>query len=130
MTKQKQKTSHSSCTKVLANAKKNLPQNTRKFGNVTRYALTRMTEELDAGGGKVVYKDYTRVINNYLIPYFGKQKVDNINTRKLMEYASWRGIKMGSAKEEVRVRGLRNKIKDYRRLKEELGKPPKPFKAK
>ena len=110
--------------------KNNLPQNTRKFGNVARYAVTRMTEELDAGGGKVVYKDYIRVINNYLIPYFGKQKVDSINTRKLMEYASWRDMKMGSGKEEVRVRGLRNKIKDYQRLKIELGKAPKPFKAK
>ena len=47
-----------------------------------------------------------------------------------MEYASWRDTKMGSAKEEVRIRGLRNKIKDYQRLKEELGKEPKPFKAK
>jgi len=110
--------------------KNNLPQNTRKFGNVARYAATRMTEELDAGGGKVVYKDYIRVINNYLIPYFGKQKVDSINTRKLMEYASWRDMKMGTAKEEVRIRGLRNRISDYQRLKEELGKEPKPFKAK
>ncbi len=29
--------------------KNNLPQNTRKFGNVARYAVTRMTEELDGG---------------------------------------------------------------------------------
>jgi len=60
-----------------------------------------MRDELDAGGGKVVYKDYIRVIKNYLIPYFGKQKVDGINTRKLMEYASWRDTKMGSAKENA-----------------------------
>ena len=81
--------------------KNNLPQNTRKFGNVARYAVTRMSDELDSGGGKVVYKDYIRVIINYLIPYFGKQKVDGINTRKLMEYASWRDTKMGSAKENA-----------------------------
>jgi len=110
--------------------KNNLPQNTRKFGNVARYAVTRMSDELDAGGGKVVFKDYIRVINNYLIPYFGTQKVDSIDTRKLMEYASWRDMKIGSAKEDIRVRGLRNKISDYQRLKEELAKPVKPFKAK
>ena len=28
--------------------KNNLPQNTRKFGNVARYAVTRMSDELDA----------------------------------------------------------------------------------
>jgi hypothetical protein len=89
-----------------------------------------MTEELDAGGGKIFYKDYISVINNYLIPYFGKQKVDSINTRKLTKFACWRDMKTGTAKEEVGVRGLRNKIKDYQRLKEELGKVPKPFKVK
>jgi hypothetical protein len=30
--------------------KNNLPHNARKFGNVTR-----MSDELDAGGGKVIY---------------------------------------------------------------------------
>ena len=50
------------------------------------------------------------------------QKIDSINTRKLTKYASWCDMKMGTAKEEVRVRGLRNTIKDYQRLKEELGK--------
>ena len=47
-----------------------------------------------------------------------------------MEYASWRDMKMGTAKEELRIRGLRNKIKDFQRLKKELGKEPKPIKAK
>lgn len=45
--------------------KSNLPKNTRKFGNLARYAVTCMTEEIGSGGGKVVYKDYIRVINNY-----------------------------------------------------------------
>ena len=47
-----------------------------------------------------------------------------------MEHTSWRGMKAGLAKEEFRVRDLWNKIKSYQRLKEELGKAPKPFKAK
>ena len=31
--------------------KNNFPQNTRKFANVARLAIQRMTDELDAGGG-------------------------------------------------------------------------------
>jgi hypothetical protein len=34
-----------------------------------------------------VFKDYVRTINNYLIPYFGKMKIDTINARKLMDYS-------------------------------------------
>ncbi len=102
--------------------KNNLPQNTRKFKNVAHYAVDRMTDELEAGAGKVVYKDYIRVINNYLIPYFGNHKVDSITTRKVAEYNDWRDKKMAAAKEDKK-RNMPNsqrlisksiaRIKDY-----------------
>ena len=34
--------------------KNRLPQTTRRFKNVAKYALTRLEDELDCGGGKVV----------------------------------------------------------------------------
>ena len=37
--------------------KNRLPQTTRKFKNVAKYALTRLEDELEGGGGKVVYKE-------------------------------------------------------------------------
>ena len=111
-----------------AKDKNNLPQNTRKFANVARLAIQRMQDELDAGAGKGTFKDYIRVINNYLLPYFGKMKIDSINARKLMEYSHWRDKKMGDAKNDQRIRGLRNKIKDINRLKIELAKPAPAFK--
>jgi integrase len=69
--------------------KNRLPQTTRKFKNVAKYALTRLEDELD-GGGKVVYKDYIRTINNYLIPVFGKYDIANITIKLLCEYSDWR----------------------------------------
>lgn len=111
-----------------AKDKNNLPQNTRKFANVARLTIQRMEDELDAGAGKSVFKDYIKVINNYLNPYFGKMKIDSINARKLMEYSRWRDRKMGDAKEEKRRNGLKNRIRDYHRLQAELAKPAPPFK--
>ena len=52
-------------------AKNNLPQSTRKFKRVAEFARDRMQEELDAGGGHIVFKDYITAIDKYLVPYFG-----------------------------------------------------------
>ena len=38
--------------------KNNLPQSTRKFQRVAEFARDRMQEELRAGSGHIVYKDY------------------------------------------------------------------------
>ena len=54
-----------------------------------------MQTELDGGSGKVTYKDYIRVINNYLIPFFGKYDIANVNVKLLKEYEAWRDAKMG-----------------------------------
>ncbi len=82
-------------------AKNNLPQSTRKFRNVAKYAVDRMQTELDGSSGKQIYKDYIRVIDNYLIPFFGKYDVSRINVKLLNDYALWRDAKMG---EEIQAR--------------------------
>jgi integrase len=78
--------------------KNRLPQTTRKFKNVAKYALTRLEDELEGGGGKVVYKDYIRTINNYLIPFFGKYDIANITIKLLSEYADWRDVQISLQK--------------------------------
>ena len=78
--------------------KNRLPQTTRKFKNVAKYALTRLEDELDGGAGKVVYKDYIRTINNYLIPFFGKYDIANITIKLLSEYADWRDVQISLQK--------------------------------
>jgi integrase len=70
--------------------KNNLPQSTRKFKRVADFARDRMQEELDAGGGHLVFKDYITAIDKYLIPFFGKYDVANIDTAALVEFGKWR----------------------------------------
>lgn len=90
-------------------AENKLPQSTRRFRNVAKFAAKRMQVELDADTGKSVYEDYIRVINNYLIPFFGNYDIANINPKLLKEYETWRDKKIGRAKEQKRLNLLKGK---------------------
>ena len=78
--------------------KNRLPQSIRKFKNIAKYALIRLEEELDGGGGKVVYKDNIRTINNHLISFFGKYDIGNITIKLLNDYVDWRDIQISLQK--------------------------------
>jgi integrase len=75
----------------------NLPFITRKFRHVAKLAIDRMTTEATAGRGKVSFADYERVINDYLIPYFGNYSITNVDHAALDEFGRWREEKMGKA---------------------------------
>ena len=62
-----------------------------------------MQDELDAGNGKSIYEDYIRVINNYLIPFFGKYDVANVNVKLLKEYEAWRDERWVEQKREAPI---------------------------
>jgi integrase len=102
--------------------KQKLPQNTRQFKQVAQYAVQRMTDELSGASGKVVYKDYIRTIENYLIPYFGRYKIDSIRVKHLQEYAEWRDKQIGIYQRQKKREGLKKQIRDYERLTFELKK--------
>ena len=73
----------------------NLPFITRKFRHVAKLAVQRMDDDKAAGKGMVSYKDYIRVINEYLIPFFGNYSITSVNYTALDEFNSWRTEKMG-----------------------------------
>ena len=53
----------------------NLPVITRKFRDVAKLAVQRMEQKLANGDGKVSYKDYIRIITEYLIPILGNRLI-------------------------------------------------------
>jgi len=75
----------------------NLPFITRKFRHVAKLAVQRMDDDKAAGKGMVSYKDYIRVINEYLIPFFGNYSITSVNYALLDEFDTWRTAKMGKA---------------------------------
>ena len=58
----------------------NLPIITRKFRDVAKHAVQRMEQKIAIGEGKVSYKDYIRIINDYLIPILGNRLITNIDS--------------------------------------------------
>jgi len=66
-----------------------------RFKAVANLAIKRMREELANGQGKVIYKHYIQVIENYLIPYLGKHNVDKIDYAVISSFSKWREEKMG-----------------------------------
>jgi integrase len=61
----------------------NLPIVTRRFRDVAKLALQRMDDKLKNKEGKVSYKDYKRVIEDYLIPILGNRLITNIDSAAL-----------------------------------------------
>ena len=51
---------------------------------MAEFARDRMQEELDAGGGHIVFKDYITAIDKYLVPYFGGYDVSSIDAKALV----------------------------------------------
>ena len=70
---------------VEANVRKkmNVAPITRFFKDVAKNAVVRMTKELKQKQGEVIYKDYIGIIHKYLIPFFGKYKIDGIDFKLL-----------------------------------------------
>jgi hypothetical protein len=71
--------------KIRAEIRKhdNLPVITRKFRDVAKLAVQRMEQKLANGDGKVSYKDYIRIINEYLIPILGNRLITSIDSTAL-----------------------------------------------
>ncbi len=74
----------------------NLPIVTRKFKDIARLAVDRMMQEMRAGIGRVIYRDYMIVIEKYLTPFFGNRMITNIDYAALDEFDDWRTVTMKS----------------------------------
>ncbi|TVO66467.1 tyrosine-type recombinase/integrase [Spiribacter aquaticus] len=101
-------------------ARNNLPVNTRRFKHVAEHAKQRMQQELAYGTGKGVYKQYVRVIDQHLIPYFGNRQIDSITVADLHDYAAWRDEAIAYRLYEQKREALKKRIKRVERLREAL----------
>lgn len=69
----------------------------RRFRDVARLAINEMDDALDAGRGKVAYKDYKLLLEKYFIPYFGSKHIDKMTQADITEFDEWRLKQMGKA---------------------------------
>ena len=84
---------------VEANVRKKLRAApiTRTFKDIAKQAIFRMEKLIADGDGKSMYKEYISIIENYLVNFFGKYKVDVISHQLIEEFDQWRIKRMGSA---------------------------------
>jgi integrase len=78
----------------------NLPMVTRRFRDIAKLAVVRMQDEIKVANGKKVrghvsYKDYIRVIHDYLMPILGNRAVTNIDAAALAHLDAERAKMMG-----------------------------------
>lgn len=86
---------HQILVKAQVMKEQNLPVLSKRFSDVANLAIRAMEDRIAAGHTVSSYKQYKRIANDYLIPYFGKMHINNITPKTMEEYAEWRAKKMG-----------------------------------
>lgn len=66
----------------------------KRFRDVANLCVARLDKEMEAGLGKVAYRDYKQAINKYLIPFFGNKHIDNITQADITALEIWRREQM------------------------------------
>jgi integrase len=61
-----------------------------KFDAIAKATIKELEAEISAGIRTMTNNDYIRAINKYLIPFFGKRYLENIDSIHIREYEIWR----------------------------------------
>jgi integrase len=85
---------HELLIKAEMRKESNLPVVTRKFKDVAKLAIKRLENDINSGNSKAIYKDYVRVIRDYLIPILGRRNIDNIDYKALADLDAQRIVMM------------------------------------
>lgn len=80
---------------AVARKRDNVPVVTPKFKSIALMALRRLEEDSDNEKGLRKFRDCQAIIENYLIPFFGKYNVARIDHKRLANFESWRMARMG-----------------------------------
>lgn len=70
--------------------KHGLSPDSRTFTHCAKIAEREMKQSLEAGTGKVIYRDYIRSLHKYMIPFFGNTHMDNIDYAKMSAFDDFR----------------------------------------
>ncbi len=72
-----------------------MPIVNKRFDVVASLTKRKLIEALEAGEGKVIYKDYITAIDKYLIPFFGNYNISSITYALISQFAEWRDKRLG-----------------------------------
>jgi integrase len=66
----------------------------KRFGEVAGAVVGQLEALIRSGRAKAIHKDYVTCLRKYLVPYFGKQRVDKIDAAMLENFDDWRQQRM------------------------------------
>lgn len=72
-----------------------IPIRTKRFSSVAEQCLIELQREIEQGLRPMTNRDYQRVINKYLIPFFGKYNLTSIDNKLVREFELWRNEQIG-----------------------------------
>ena len=67
-----------------------IPSVSKRLADIARLSIAEMRRQLEACEGRKIYSAYIAVTENYLIPFFGKYNIANINYLQVKAYEEWR----------------------------------------
>lgn len=74
-----------------------LAHTAQSFTQIAVTTARELRNSLDAGRGRVVYKDYINCIEKYFIPYFGDKKLEDLTLVDIYEFEAWRNRQLRRA---------------------------------
>lgn len=94
--------------KILAKAQlrreENLPVVTKRVRDVAQLVLKSMETKIASGHKVDSYDQYKRIIEKYLVPFFGSMVISNVTSETIKEYEEWREKEMGKTPKYSTVR--------------------------
>ena len=93
--KKAKKAAHQIFLKAQLRKEENLPIVSKRFRDVANIVIRAMEDRIAAGHTVASYKQYKRIADDYLVPFFGSMHVANITATTMKDYAVWRAKKMG-----------------------------------
>jgi len=76
---------------------RSLPVVSKKFGDIAKLAMKRMDENVGYEEGSDSFPQYKRIINDFLVPFFGKKNINSITPKVMLEYEKDRERRLGKA---------------------------------
>ena len=76
---------------------RSLPVVSKKFGDIAKLTIKRMDDNVGYEVGSDSFPQYKRIINDFLVPFFGKKNINSITPKVMLEYDKWRTNKLGKA---------------------------------
>lgn len=74
---------------------RNLPVVSKKVCDIAKLAIQKMDDNIGYEAGSDSFPQYKRIINDFIVPFFGKKHIDSITPKTMIEYDKWRTNKLG-----------------------------------